>query len=88
MTAMVLRVLILLALFTVLVVQNADVVRIQFLFWGFDVSLVIVLLATAILGAGVGLLMAVGLRRRRAGKRAEGRADPTEVFGPTSSRSE
>ncbi len=57
--------LVTLAVLTVLVVQNAEVVRIQFLFWGFDVSLVVVLLAAAGLGAAVGLLGAVGLGRRR-----------------------
>ncbi len=67
--------LVLFALFTVLVIQNADVVRIQFLFWGFDVSLVIVLLATAVLGAALGLLVEMGFRRRR----ARGRAEPPAV---------
>ncbi len=60
---------VLIALFAILVAQNADHVRLTILFWEFDVRLVWVLIGAALIGAVVGWLV---VRVRASGRRNAG----------------
>lgn len=55
------------ALFAIFVVQNAEPVDVEFLWWSVSTSRIVLLLAAAVAGALIWELLRVLVRRRRSG---------------------
>ncbi len=79
MQALLVAVLFLALLIAVFALQNAGFVPIRLLFWQFDVSLVLVILGSALLGALAVLLAGLFRRRARAKKQETKEGEPAQT---------